>query len=645
MKKLLLLSALGLLAAPSYAQLSQNPNKFLGNITTGYKVNPNGIEFANLWDQLTPENETKWGSIEGSRNNFNWGGSDNCYNYCKQHNIPLKFHCLVWGGQYPSWMDGLSSQPKVQLKEITEWMDAIKERYPDLTLIDVVNEAIPGHAPAPYKAALGGDGETGYDWIIKAFEMAHERWPNAVLIYNDYNTFLWNKSEFISLMKVIRDAGAPVDAYGCQSHDLTDMDFSTFKNSMTEIQRELKMPMYSSEYDIDTSDDQKQLRQYRDQIKYMWESDYVAGITLWGYIHGSTWVSNSGIIKNGQDRPAMTWLREYMASDEAKAANSPFEKGYIKEASIYVRPSAYNTGIDEPCTITVDATMRTKTIEDVSIYFNNKLQTKLTEAPYEYTFTPESYGHTNVRALVHTTDGESYTRLGGFNVVDARHPFHGDPLTIPGVIEFEDFDTGYDGGSFHDSDSKNDGTTEYRQNCGGVDIIKTADGYAVGHTYANEWLEYTINVEESGGYFYDLVASSAMDGASIKLSYMHNDQWVELAEISIPNNGDWNSYQHYTGKLGKRVLSGESVLRVDITGSFANLDKITLSRTDPAGITAVSADDPGYYEVYTTTGVAMGTFEVAEGESTAEKLAQTVAAPGIYLVKNISTGHSHLIKR
>ncbi len=70
-------------------------------------------------------------------------------------------------------MDNLST--KDQYEEIVEWMDAIKKHYPQLDMIDVVNEAVPGHAPAPYKAALGGDGETGYDWIIKAFEMAHER--------------------------------------------------------------------------------------------------------------------------------------------------------------------------------------------------------------------------------------------------------------------------------------------------------------------------------------------------------------------------------------------------------------------------------------------------------------------------------------
>jgi GH35 family endo-1,4-beta-xylanase len=158
------------------AQLSTNPDKFLGNITTRYNVDAGGgVEpFYKLWNQITPENETKWDAIEGSaRGSFNFSGADKSANYAKQHGFPFKFHTLIWGAQYPRWMDNLSTGE--QSKAIVEWFDAVKKHYPNLEVIDVVNEAVAGHQPAPYKDALGGDGKTGYDWIIKAFEMAHER--------------------------------------------------------------------------------------------------------------------------------------------------------------------------------------------------------------------------------------------------------------------------------------------------------------------------------------------------------------------------------------------------------------------------------------------------------------------------------------
>lgn len=93
---------------------------------------------------------------------------------------------------------------------------------------------------------------------------------------------------------------------------------------MKTLQDGLKMPMYITELDIDIADDAQQKAQYEKIFPIMWEAPYCAGVTIWGFIHGSTWVSNSGIIKDGVERPAMTWLRQYMASDKAKTAKSPF---------------------------------------------------------------------------------------------------------------------------------------------------------------------------------------------------------------------------------------------------------------------------------------------------------------------------------
>ena len=202
------------------AQLSKNPDKFLGNITTRYSVDVTDggkrFVYSDLWNQITPENESKWASIEGSRGSYNWG-SDNAYNYAKNHNFPFKFHCLIWGSQYPDWLNSLSTAE--QYKAIEKWMDAIKKHYPHIDMIDVVNEAVPGHAPAPYKAALGGDGSTGYDWIIKAFEMAYERWPDAILIYNDYNTFYADKRDaIIRLVKKLNAEEKLCDGVGMQGY-------------------------------------------------------------------------------------------------------------------------------------------------------------------------------------------------------------------------------------------------------------------------------------------------------------------------------------------------------------------------------------------------------------------------------------------
>lgn len=599
----LLALSIALCGMKSYAQLSSNPDKFLGNITTSYNVDFGNEKFYTLWNQITPENESKWSSIEGNNDGWNWGGCDNAYNYAKKYNFPFKFHCLIWGAQYPGWLDKLSTEK--QYEEIVEWMDAVKRKYPDLPMIDVVNEAVPGHQPAPYKAALGGDGKTGYDWIIKAFEMAHERWPDAILIYNDYNTFQWQRQEFINLVRTLRDAGAPIDAYGCQSHDLTDMNVTNFKSAMNEIQNALKMPMYSTEYDIGTSDDALQLQRYKEQIPYMWEADYCAGITLWGYIYGRTWTTdgNSGIIKDGKDRPAMTWLREYMKTDAAKNAKSPFP-GMVKEASVYVKPQALSVTKNEPVEITVRARLKTKTIEKVDLYVKNKLYCTMTEAPYTTTYTPEALGKYDLKAIVTATDGTTYERLSAFTAYNPRAVF-GEGTTLPGTLQAENFDSGADGISYHDSNSNNEGGTSYRSNGGGVDIVTGNGGYAIGYTVTGEWLEYTVNVEEAGTYSFDASVSSGVTTSSFSLSLSTDNGLTPLTDVMpVPcvKANNWDTYKTVHGRLLIPLEAGKQIIRLNITGGNCNVDKITFKRVEiDNGIRIALKADPSPATINTNT--------------------------------------------
>ncbi len=577
------------------AQLSSNPDKFLGNITTANNQVDYGKEaFHTLWNQITPENATKWDACEWTRGNYTFGGADQSADYAKKWGFPFKFHTLVWGSQFPGWMKNLSVNERY--KAIVSWFDAVKAHFPDLELIDVVNEAVEGHqADTPYiKDALGGGGKTGYDWIIRAFEMAHERWPNAILIYNDFNTFQWNTDQYIDLVRTIRDAGAPIDAYGCQSHDLTDCNVTNFKSAMVKIQNALKMPMYSTEYDIGTEDDALQLQRYQEQIPYMWEADYCAGITLWGYIYGHTWTTNgnSGLIRNNEDRPAMEWLRTYMASDKAKTAKSPFP-GMKKEASVYIKPGDTPTK-GEPFTITVNARLRTKTIDHIDLYVKGVKYATITEpasinektldGAYEAEYTPSATGKHSLKAIVFDTEGNQYERQGSFTAYNPRSPFRGE-IELPGTVEAESFDKGGEGLTYHDTSSNAEGNgSSYRTDVGGVDIKKvTGVGYTIGYTQPGEWLEYTLNVKEAGYYSYDAYVSSGTTGSSFLLEVVTDGVAQQLSEtIVVPQTGSgtWDNYVPVHGRTLVSLAEGKHVLRVNVTGASGDLDKIVFNHIE-----------------------------------------------------------------
>ena len=558
-KQLLAMLLLGTIAVSASAQslpaaLSSNPNKFLGNITTRGSVEAGGgvPQYYTLWNQITCENESKWSSVEGNRGNFNWVGADNAFNYAKQHGFTHKFHALVWGSQYPSWLDNLSAGER--FSAMTNWFDHAKAHYETLPMIDVVNEAVSNIQGNPHqpgnpmiKETLGGGGKTGYDWLIKAFEMAYERWPDAILIYNDFNSLRWDVDNYITLVQTLRDAGAPIDAYGNQSHDLGDDRYgkiseAELKSVLKKQQDALQMPMFVTELDINIANDAQQKAQYQIVLPLLWEAPYCAGVTLWGYVHGATWVDNSGLYKNGVERPAMTWIKEYMQTDAAKNAVSPFP-GVKKEASIYIRPAALKAAAGDVLPIKVRAKMATKTIEKIDLYVNDELVTTMTEEPYIAEHTANSPGWNIIKAVVTTTDGSTYERLSRFQVTRGakRKPYNDVVAELPGTIKVEEYDEGLSGVAY-----SNASRTSYAMK-------------------DNQWMEYTVDVKEDGLYSMEVeVASSNANGMFHLSEYGFDNLTFHTNITQVPNTGGSSTFQTLRCPMMQPLTAGRHTFCLNI---------------------------------------------------------------------------------
>lgn len=278
------------------------PKKFVGNITTRDSVDTNGMTFSKYWDQITPENSGKWGSVQSTPSSaFNWKSLDAVYDYAQKNGILFKQHTFVWGSQQP--------QGTPTLAQVENWIKTFCQRYPNTKLIDVVNEP-PPHTTPSYTANLGA-GESGtYGWITKAFKLARQYCPNAVLILNDYNNIEYGDQEnhFIDIVNQIKAAGAPIDAVGCQSHALKGLSASTVQANINTMATKTGLPVYITEYDIGEADDAKQLSIYQAQFSIFLNTAAVHGVTVWGWINGSTWVQNTGLMNGTKPRSAMTWL-------------------------------------------------------------------------------------------------------------------------------------------------------------------------------------------------------------------------------------------------------------------------------------------------------------------------------------------------
>ena len=352
----------GICGLSSYAQIGKCKGKYFGNIIA-YSVPSN---YTSLWNQATSENGSKWGSVEGTQGTYDFTNSDLAYNWAKNNGGLFKYHTFVWGSQTPSWVASASTAT-IQTA-IENYIIAIANHYSSmggLTMIDVLNEPVNTAMPGNMKAALtagyqadpanAADKNNQYGWAIWPFQLARKYFPNATLLINEYNIEMnWNtcRTPYIAMVNAIKNApnltdGSKnlIDGVGLQCHGIGGLSTTNFKACIDEIWNSTGLPIHITEFDQAADPDEaKQQTVFSSLIPIAWEHPHVAGITMWGYIQGSTWINgnatagpsgtDSGIqyastysANPSGDRPALTWVKSYMSSQTSLAccpAPAPF---------------------------------------------------------------------------------------------------------------------------------------------------------------------------------------------------------------------------------------------------------------------------------------------------------------------------------
>ncbi|WP_111642551.1 endo-1,4-beta-xylanase [Marinimicrobium alkaliphilum] len=312
--------------------LAQGLDKFLGGIYA-----PSQLEdFSHYFNQVVAENSGKWGAlVSGNRapltvedyneswfDNNDWhGGLENSIQFARDNDFPYRFHVLIWGSQQPSFLNGYVDEPETQRMAIEAWFDVLAERYADdFDFLEVVNEPVNDAPDADsssgvnYIEALGGTGETGWDWIITSFEMARERFPNSQLMINEYNVISGGViNPYTDIIDLLHEREL-IDAIGFQAHAFSTTGPTETLAANLDRLAEYGLPIYVTEMDIDApgGNERTQLREYRRVFSLFWEHEAVEGVTLWGFRPG-IWREEANLIReDGSERPAVDWLRCYM---------------------------------------------------------------------------------------------------------------------------------------------------------------------------------------------------------------------------------------------------------------------------------------------------------------------------------------------
>jgi endo-1,4-beta-xylanase len=173
------------------------------------------------FNTITPENVLKWESIHPVPDRYNFGPGDRYVEFGVKNGMFIIGHNLIWHNQTPSWVfkdaKGAPLGRDALLQRMHDHISTVVGRYKGkIKGWDVVNEAVNEDGTMRKSSWLKIIGD---DYLLKAFQFAHEADPDAQLYYNEYSVEnAAKRAGAVALIKKLQAQGAPITGVGIQGH-------------------------------------------------------------------------------------------------------------------------------------------------------------------------------------------------------------------------------------------------------------------------------------------------------------------------------------------------------------------------------------------------------------------------------------------
>ncbi len=309
----------GLSSKPTMALVEKH---FSGSITAGNEMKPDAVlnqaacqaYFEETGDDTVPQ--------------VGFSAAKPLLNYCRDNNIPVRIHTLVWHSQTPDWFfkEGYSNDGEWVSKEkmlkrmenyIKAYFETLTELYPtiDFYACDVVNEAWTDQGTPRQPGEQGSSGSEQSAWvqvfgdnsfIEPAFEFAREYAPKGCkLYYNDYNEYMDGKMNvIIEMANGLKEKGL-IDGIGMQSHldarqslDAAFPSVSMYNKALDKYSK-LGLDIQITELDVTTPENptEADFKVQADYYKGIWDAIYahkdsISAVVLWGITDDGSWRAN-----------------------------------------------------------------------------------------------------------------------------------------------------------------------------------------------------------------------------------------------------------------------------------------------------------------------------------------------------------------
>ena len=278
------------------------------------------------FNTITSENVLKWERVHPRLGQYDFALPDKYVEFGERNGMFVVGHTLVWHQQTPRWVfedaSGAPVSRDTLLARLRDHIQTVVGRYRGRVKgWDVVNEVVDEDGTlrkTPWLTIIGED------YVVRAFELAHEADPAAELYYNDYSVENAPKrTGVIALIRKLQAAGVPVAAVGLQGHNKMTWPTVAQQDSTLAAFAALGVKVNITELDIDVlpaatgnqaagvspsaapvaevnpyvaglpdSVQQALARRYAELFGvYMKYRDVIERVTFWGVTDGDSWLN------------------------------------------------------------------------------------------------------------------------------------------------------------------------------------------------------------------------------------------------------------------------------------------------------------------------------------------------------------------
>ncbi len=258
------------------------------------------------WKDLEPE-QGHPRYARDSRKIYRRPAPDLCVEYCQQHGLHMKGHCIVYDSFAPQWLPreiaGIKAAYERHMAELAARYAGVIPEW------DVINETLLYDIYDPRMTPLFRED----DYVEWAFACARRYFKNNTLFINEAGGGIWgdfrgSRSPYYMQLELLRAHGVPFDRVGLQAHSFFRREdeerLSAGRYDPQHVFDTMDYygrvaPLHVSEvtfpaYNGDQEDEEIQAEILRNMYRMWFSHEKMEAIVYWNLVDGYTHVANGG---------------------------------------------------------------------------------------------------------------------------------------------------------------------------------------------------------------------------------------------------------------------------------------------------------------------------------------------------------------